>query len=280
MRTSLALLIAAIASLATTSVVVAAPAMAAPLQAVTLEQAQTMVTKSSQGRARVAKLFPGPDGLVGGVVRSGSQEVIVWFTQHGKAMLVDGALLGADGDDLAKQALVDQGVQLSPEAALNLAASKATRPILVGRSGPIATVFFDPNCIYCHLFYKEALPEIEAGRLRVRYVIVGVVKESSIPRAASILAAKDPARALMDDETGFDVKAEEGGYAPDATLDPAMKALVEANNALFNRTGARGTPAMLVCSVKTGKVTFIPGQPRDIQSFIAEAAGTASPHCR
>lgn len=258
----------------------AAEAAASP-PTVSLAAAQQLVSSASHGAATVERVFAGPDGMTGAVIAAGNGGAtqVVWLTPHAQALVTSGGFYDAHGKDLTYRAMVAQGLMLSPAAALAAAAAPAARPILVGSKGPILTELFDPNCIYCHHLYRALAPEIAAGHLRVRYVLVGVVKPSSLPRAAAILAAKDPAAALAQDEAHFDVNNEEGGYPPDKVMDAAAKAVVDANNALFDKMGANGTPALLYCTSASHEVQMVEGMPKDAPGFIAQLASAPAREC-
>lgn len=239
-----------------------------PPLSLTLEQAEEAITSASRGQDHVAKVFPGPDGLIGVVTEGPSGTPgIAWLTPHGMAVVRGGDLVGPGGTDLTRKAMYSQGLYLRPDVVLGAAAAPAARGIMIGVHGPLVTVFLDPNCIYCHQLYLALEPEVGAGRLRVRYVVVGKIKASSIARAASLLAAKDPSGALNLDETNFDEKVEEGGYPVATKLDPSLVQAVRSNNALFSRAGFVGTPAVLYCAKGTNEVQSIIGVPVNIAAF-------------
>ncbi|TAM35183.1 MAG: thiol:disulfide interchange protein DsbG [Rhodanobacter sp.] len=278
MKSRLVLALAAVGGL------LGAPAWAAtaPAQpAVSVAQAQQLVGSASHGAARVVRVFAGPDGMVGAVIEpsEGGAQQVVWLTPHAQALVTGNNFYDAEGNSLTYQAMLAQGLMTSPAATLTAAAAPASRPILLGSKGPILTELFDPNCIYCHELYQALKPAIAAGQLRVRYVLVGVVKPSSLPRAAAILAAKDPAAALAQDEARFDVKDEEGGYPPDKTMDAAAKAVVDANNALFDKMGASGTPTLLYCATGQKDVQTLGGMPKDVAGFVAQLASGPAREC-
>jgi thiol:disulfide interchange protein DsbG len=75
--------------------------------------------------------------------------------------------------------------------------------------------------------------------------MVGFLKPTSLGRAAAILSAADPARALATDEQSFDVATEEGGIAVPVVIPPAVRAAVVANTRLLAASGAEATPTLL-----------------------------------
>jgi len=246
-----------------------------------LAQANAAVQSASNGQAHVLRVFRGEDGLVGVIIEGPAHnQNVAWLTTHGKAVVIEGTLIGSTGQNLTQSAMYSQGLLLKPDEAIKQAASVSAHGILVGTKGPVITVFFDPNCIYCHLLYKALAAQVDAGKVRVRYVVVGTLKPSSIPRAVSMLAAVDPAKALALDEAGYDKAHEEGGYPIAKHLSATLQADVEANNVLFSKSGAHGTPAILYCSKSAKAAQFAEGVPGDIAAFVADTAEQPSAACR
>lgn len=257
----------AVAQIATTQRAVPRPApdllqsMRAP--------ADLLVSTLTHGQDRVTRLFAGPDGLLGAVVEDAAlKQDIIWLTPHASVVLA-GPLLDAQGNDLTRQAKINMGLLLSPAATLKEAADAARHSLMVGTAGPTLTVFFDPNCTYCHQLYGQLAPVVAAEHVRVRYVVVGTLKVSSVPRAASLLAAADSAKALASNEKNYDAAHEEGGFPIDAKVDPALTKVVTANNALFQKAGMTGTPTILYCDKATRAVQQISGVPVNLTTFLA-----------
>lgn len=241
------------------------PAQAAALRV----RAGLLITTLSHGQERVVRVFAGPDGLLGAVIENTANEQdIAWMTPHADALLA-GSLWGLRGEELTRVARLQQGLLLTPKAVLSQAMEPA-RPgvFVVGTGGPVITVFFDPNCIYCHQLYGALAPEIAAGHLRVRFVIVGTFKASSTPRAASLLAAADPVQALALNESQYDTAKEEGGFPIATTIPAPLTAAVQANSTLFGKAGFNGTPVILYCN-KAGAVQANPGVPSDLNKFLS-----------
>jgi thiol:disulfide interchange protein DsbG len=132
---------------------------------------------------------------------------------------------------------------VSPAAIAN--AVKHADTFLVGHHGPELTAFMDPNCIWCHRFYEKVLPRIYAGKLHLRVVLVGFLKPTSAVKAAAVLMAKHPARALAFDESHFNVITEEGGIHPAVNAPTSVRRAVIHNTQLLIRTGEEATPTLL-----------------------------------
>src|SRR5262245_27397561 len=120
-------------------------------------------------------------------------------------------------------------------------------------------VFFDANCWYCHLTWKALRPYLSAG-LQVRWVPVAYQKDSSTAKAAAILLAKDRAKAMRENELGYQRESYDGGIAP-AQATKAIEQKLAANFDLMVRFGVSGTPG-LVWKDGKGRVRVQTGMPR------------------
>ncbi|THD11335.1 thiol:disulfide interchange protein DsbG [Metallibacterium scheffleri] len=264
-------------------ILVLAPFVAATAHPLTQQQANSAVQQASHKLAKVLRTFKGPGGLTGAVIEGpdGTRN-IAWVTADGKAVVIHGELVGLQGQDYTQGAMYDERLLLSPAVALEAAASPSTHSILIGSNpkAPIVTAFFDPNCIFCHLLYKAIDPYVTAGKVRVRFVLVGVIKPDSLARATSMLMARDPAKALAVDETKFNRAHEEGGYPIDGLLDPALTNAVKANGNLMAKADGHGTPTLLYCSASAKSVQLASGLPPDMARFVADVASGSSAACR
>ena len=110
---------------------------------------------------------------------------------------------------------------------------------------PRIYAIIDPNCSFCYRFYHLAEPLIGAGRLQVRWVLVGFLQSTSRARAAAILTAPQPQQALRIDEDRFDVANEHGGIAPARQIPPAIAAVLKAHLDAMSDVGGNGTPTLM-----------------------------------
>ncbi len=248
----------------------------------TLSQARRLVTGASAGHLEARRVFAGPHGLYGVVVGAKgdpNSASILWVTPDRDAILA-GTLIDAAGNDLNTTAKFAMGLEFSPTESLRRASLPAARGLLTPGRGPILTAFIDPNCSYCHMLYDEIMPRVQKGELRVRFVIVGVVKSDSARRAAAILSAPEPLAALAEDQRGFDVAREEGGYPiTKAPLVPAAVAAVASNNALIAKAGIDGTPALVYCSRRKASVRMIVGMPTSLPTLLEDLSVSPAPAC-
>ena len=196
-------------------------------------------------KVTVLETRPGPPGMTAALVEVNKHKAIVWVLDNGKAV-ASGNVWDAQGHNRTREMAVEMGLMPRPLSPAKVAADVAQHDTFtIGKSGPELTVFLDPNCIFCHMLYKEAAPLAAQGKLRLRVVMVGFLKPTSFGRAAAILMASDPAKALATDEHGFNTTKEEGGIAPATDIPAKVKKAVVANTNLLAKSGEVATPTLL-----------------------------------
>ena len=247
---------------------------------VSLGTAASLLESVTHGEAKAEKVFPGPGGLTGIEVTLQGHPTVAFATADGR-YLVAGPVLNKQGEDEAHTAMVKLGLIPKPASAGALAAKAAgADSFVLGTGGPEITAFVDPNCIFCHKFYEEAKPLIEAGKLRVRYVVVAFLKPSSMPKAAAILGAADPAAAMAKNEKGFDTVTEEGGIAPAQNPAAATLSAVENNTKLLGESGEMATPTLIYCNQEE-KPTLVHGLGKEsFKDFVAHIGNLQNGACR
>lgn len=108
-----------------------------------------------------------------------------------------------------------------------------------GRGPDALYIFGDPNCIYCHMLYDmlQKNPAIWK-KLTVHWVPVGVIKPTSMAKAATVIAGGMPA--LRQDENQFNLTDESGGAAVSTNLKTIAEAR-ENTAALIRLMSEQGT---------------------------------------
>ena len=247
---------------------------------VSLGAAASLLESVTHGQAKAEKVFPGPGGLTGIEATLQGHPTVAFVTADGK-YLVAGPVLNTQGEDEAHAAMMKLGLIPKPASAATMAGKAAhADSFVLGTSGPEITAFVDPNCIFCHKFYEEAKALIEAGKLRVRYVVVAFLKPSSTPKAAAILGAADPAAAMAKNEKGFDTVTEEGGIAPAQNPAAATLSAVENNTRLLGESGEMATPTLIYCNQK-GEPTLVHGLDKEsFKDFVAHIGNLQNGACR
>jgi thiol:disulfide interchange protein DsbG len=119
--------------------------------------------------------------------------------------------------------------------------------------GPIMAVntvyvFFDTTCPHCAELWAASQPLV--GKLKMVWMPIGLLRPSSGPQGATILAASNPAAAMTENETS--VQQRKGGITVSPTLPEATLDKVKANTELFRRLGADSVPYILFKNPKTG----------------------------
>lgn len=189
--------------------------------------------------SRFATEVPGLTGYI--VSNQGATQVV--YGENG--YLFVGTLISPQGVDLTE----NYRGRYTPTADYGAVVSKldsAGHLIAEGRTtAPLLYVFADPNCIFCYHFYKMAEPLVAAGRLQIRWVIVGFLKSTSLARATTILSARDPRGALHEDEDRFDTAHEAGGVTPTLAQDRTLQEVLQAHLAAMDAVGGIGTPTLL-----------------------------------
>ena len=243
--------------------------------------AQIIFDKLSNGQAHITKSFDGPpgSGLTGLAVNlGGPRNMIAYTTRDGKYIIV-GAVFAAGGENYSMMAAQKYlpPPPPPPSAAKNFKDLGETHTYLWGKASAKKAIWavLDPDCIYCHKFYQEVAPFVDAGEVKVHVIQVGFLKPDSLGKAAAILGSKDPQEALAKDESNFNEAQEEGGIKAD-TSNAGVVAQVKANNAWMQSHGIGGTPYMLYRDVH-GNVAVEPGFPQNITEFLSMVGGGASP---
>ena len=126
--------------------------------------------------------FDAPGGLRGfaGVV-GGQQPAAAYVTADGKHVLV-GSLFDAEGNDVAAEAV--EKLVATPMSAKMWTKLEASAWVRDGKADAprVIYTFSDANCPYCHKFWEAARPWVDAGKVQLRHIMVGVIREDSPAR--------------------------------------------------------------------------------------------------
>ena len=125
-------------------------------------------------------------------------------------------------------------------------------------------IIAEPNCSACHYLYESIRPYIHRGMLKVRWIMVAFLKPSSLDKAATIVSVKNPAKALEDNESTFNLTTETGGIAVTATTSTiyaAAQKIVINNTKFMKMYTFQVTPIILFKSI-SGKPEILRGAPK------------------
>jgi len=216
--------------------------LALGLLASPLLQAEELPAAVRQIEAKGAKVvgsFDAPNGLKGYAAQFQNRGVALYLTPDGKHVLV-GSLFDEKGQDLSEKPLeqlvyapMAKEVWAKMEKSAWIADGKANAPRIV-------YLFSDPNCPYCNLFWEQARPWVESGKVQLRHIMVGIIRADSPGKSAALLAAKDPQQALLEHEKAGKAST----LKPLGSIPAEVQAKLAANQALMDELGLSATPAI------------------------------------
>jgi thiol:disulfide interchange protein DsbG len=235
---------------------------------VSITQAEELPAPIKAVEARGAVIigsFDAPGGLRGYAARYKGQGIALYLTADGQHVLI-GNLLDAQGEDLTRAPLDKLVYQpLSKEI---WARMENSTWIADGRDDAPRTVymFSDPNCPYCNMFWQQARPWVEAGKVQVRHIMVGMLRPDSAGKSAALLSAKQPEAALNEHEAAG--KASKLKALP--SIPAALQKQLDANLALMSELGGMATPAIFYLD-DNGRLQMQQGVPQP--QLLAEIMG-------
>lgn len=193
--------------------------------------------------------------LRGFAAMAGQRPIAVYVASDGSAIV--GTRVGPDAEILDEQTLEEMVAK--PMGEQMWAQLEAATWVRDGREDAprVVYAFSDPNCPFCNRFWHSARPWVESGRVQVRHVLVGMLRQDSATKAAAILMADDQEAALIENETRFS----DGGIQPAASVPEEVSEVLEANQRLMLELGFRGTPAA-VFRDETDQVRQVGGLPQ------------------
>jgi len=205
---------------------------------------------------QIIDAFDAPSGLQGYAARFNGQGMALYLTEDGKHVLV-GNLLDAQGENLSQEPL--ERLVYEPLGKEMWGRLEQSSWIADGSDGAprIVYMFSDPNCPYCNMFWKQARPWVESGAVQVRHVMVGMLMPDSAGKAAQLLAADDPRKALhLHEQAGKASKLKSMNDIPEE-----LRKELESNEALMSELGAAATPAIFYLDTD-GRLQQHQGAPR------------------
>jgi len=206
--------------------------------------------------ARIVGGFDAPDGLRGYAAEYQNQGMAFYLTPDGKHVLA-GNLYDEKGQDLS-QAPLDKLVY-APMAKEVWAKMGNSAWIADGsNTAPkIVYLFSDPNCPYCNMFWEQARPWVKAGKVQLRHIMVGIIREDSAAKAAALLADKSPEVALQAHEKA----GQNSPLKPLASIPKDIQAKLDANLKLMTDLGLSATPSIFYMDDQ-GRLQQQQGAPR------------------
>ncbi|AGB79166.1 protein-disulfide isomerase [Enterobacteriaceae bacterium strain FGI 57] len=203
----------------------------------------------------IIKPFDAPAGMKGYLGKYQDMGVAIYVTPDGKHA-ISGYMYDEKGQNLSEQ-LFQKEIYTPAGQEMWKRMEKSAWLLDGKKDAPVVLyVFADPFCPYCKQFWQQARPWVDAGKVQLRTLLVGVIKPESPDTAAAILATKDPAKTWHDYE-------QSGGKMtltlPATPAADAMRTLNE-NQKLMDDLGANVTPAIYYMN-KEGQLQQVVGLP-------------------
>lgn len=202
----------------------------------------------------IHETFDAPGDLTGYVGLYQGRPLEIYLTGDEKHAVV-GTLIDSAGEPVAQQRLAQ-----AASSGLNWDSFDSTHWIAEGEQDAerIVYAFMDPNCPYCAMFWEKAQPYLEQGGVQLRHIMVGMLRPSSLGKAATILAADDPAAALAHHERTM----QQGGIDEMQEIPEDKLAQVQENTEFMRSVGIGATPA-IIFKDPDGRVQQVQGVPND-----------------
>lgn len=218
---------------------ISATVLASGLWVTSVHAAPAVLSVITNQGGKIVDTFDAPAGMSGYVVDFRGRALTVYVTRDGEYLLT-GAMLDANGKDYGSEALnayID-----GPQSEKNWDMLASTNWVADGDddADQIVYTFTDANCPYCKKFWQQARPWVEAGRVQLRHIMVGIIKQDSPGKAAAILAADDASQHLHGHLAGT-------ATPPLAPLSPVPKQIqtqLKTNHEAMVQMGVNATPAM------------------------------------
>jgi thiol:disulfide interchange protein DsbG len=206
--------------------------------------------------AHIVSSFDAPGGLRGYAAEYNKQAIALYLTADGEHVLA-GNLYDAKGQDLSRAPL--EKLVYEPMSKEIWAKLEKTTWIADGsQTAPkIVYLFSDANCPYCNMFWEQARPWVKAGKVQLRHIMVGIIREDSAAKAAALLADKNPEVAL----TKHEAAGRSSTLKPLAKIPADIQAKLDGNMELMNQMGLSATPSIFYLDDK-GQMQQIQGAPQ------------------
>ena len=219
------------------------------------QQEPEVISYIKQQGVTIIDSFETPAGLTGYAASVEGQPLSIYLTEDKKYAVI-GNLINAQGDDLGQEALYE--LVSAPQNEKIWQQLDTAKWVLDGDKDAkrIIYSFTDPYCPYCQKLREIADPYIAKGEVQLRHIMVGILQEDSIKKAAAILGADSPEKALQQHIQPADNPTE--NINEEALANGSL--LVEENNLLMEQLGFMATPTSIYKDEK-GHVRLIEGMP-------------------
>lgn len=244
------------------------------------DAAERLVLRLAKPGSTIVAKFEAEMGLYGFIVSSGPDRNVIVYTDKAGTYMVTGQIFSGAGKNMSAAAMEQFNSYLpKTDFAPMLAAAKKAGWVEEGTGGGVIYALADPNCIYCKRLYEALREPVSKGHIRVRWIMVAILGDTSLPKAVDVMAAAGQQKSVDEVLAVYmSTKPPTPSLVPatiKATADKAAKAraLVEKNGEFMTEFKISGTPLVLYAK-KSGVVESIPGLPRSekLSEIIRDAA--------
>lgn len=213
--------------------------------------------------------FDAPEGMIGYAGMMRGQPMAIYVTQDKKHAVI-GTLIDAKGNNLT----VDVMDELVENPSMERIWKEIEQSSWVADGSEDAPViiytFTDANCPYCHKFREAAEPWIQSGKVQLRHVLVAILSQSSVTKAATILGSSDSEAKMAQHHENFD----QGGVEIDNKAVEKGQVRVQLNTNMMQRFGYGATPTS-VYKDENGEIQIVQGMPN--QEILVKMMGSPKP---
>lgn len=207
-----------------------------------------ILEKLEQQGVVIVDTFSTPGGLKAWAAYLQGEPIAFYVTPDGKH-LIAGTLIDSNGVDVNRNVL-EQTVMKSMRGNIWDKVEQSHWIADGEDSAPRKVyVFTDVNCGFCNRLWVEARPWVESGKVQLRHIMVGIIRENSVGKAATVLADSNPTRRLAAHATYVTSGRPDGLKAGEiASMDviPAeIQSQISSHHALMASLGLQATPAMV-----------------------------------
>lgn len=178
------------------------------------------------------KQIPAPQGMTGWAGHNNQHPATIFISNDQQYYIV-GDLYNAQGDNLSIDAMNSHVKNAVLEDVWQTLAASTWIQDGDMNAPRIVYVFSDPNCPYCHTFWQQARPWVKSGKVQLRHIMVGVIREQSRAQVATLLMSKNP-QAIF---TQFNLDQAKHPLRPAGKIPAEITQKLDFNEGLMDKYG-------------------------------------------
>lgn len=207
------------------------------------ENVPTTFQRLLSGNETIIATFDAGNGFEGFVIETPHQEVII-YNHAEKGIAFSGMMIGEGGVNLTEEHYETEVPQKDYSHVLE--AVQADNTVLTEGQADAEHelwVFFDPNCPHCNTIWQTSRSFIESGELKVHWMPVAFLSNTSAGKVAKFWQAEDQVAKFNETESKF----AQGGATPlrSSEILPSTREMLQKNLDYMRDFGANGTPTVV-----------------------------------